>query len=181
MKMLHCLLLHSGELCQAMQHVQEKLWRCIASYWQLSTSNNIHTATSWSGSGRLATEMLHCIPLKMWKLSSKKIIIFLKRKPVFFMGEKTQLWKKPGWFALSMTTLPATPTTYRETGSCCIEHGSSSHQEYPKGEILSWVQSGTQVVAINYLLGWRAGKPFNWLRYDSVGIQESPGKGTERM
>lgn len=167
--MLHCLLLHSRELYQAIQPASEKHWRCITSDWQLPISSNILTATSCSGSDRLAREILHCIPLKMWKISSKQVNLPEKATYILHREKKLQLWKMPDCFALSMPTPPATPTTHRGTGPCWIERGSS-HQEHPKGEIFSWVQSGAQSVAINYLLEWRSREAWSWPRCASAGI-----------
>lgn len=180
MKMLHGLLLHSGELCQAMQHAQEKHWRGIASDWQLSISNNILTATSWSGSGRLAREMLHCIPPKMWKLSSKKIIIFLKRKPVFFMGKKNAVVEETRLVCTFYDKPSGHPHHIQRNWAVL-------HQAWQQPPRISQ-RRDTQLSPVRHpdccyhLLAWlKSRKPFNWLRHDSVGIQESPGKGTERM
>lgn len=61
-----------------------------------------------------------------------------------------------GCFALSMPTLPATAT--RERNWAILWGVWQQPPRISKGGMLSWVQSGTQSGAINFLLSWRRGK-----------------------
>lgn len=94
-------------------------------------------------------------------------------------GKKMQLRKMPGWFALSVPTLPATSTTDRETGPWCGEHGSS-HQRISKGRCSAESSQAPSLLLSTSCYQLEEGEVCSWLRCTSAGIQKSPWEGNRK-
>lgn len=85
----------------------------------------------------------------------------------------------PGCFALSMPTLPASPTTERELGYAVGSMAAATKNIQREDAQLSLVRYPGCCYQLLARLEER--EACSWLRHTSAGIKKSPQKGTERI